>query len=87
MTPSTLLLRTYTSENILVLGEMDVEVKYGAHRGKHTLQVVEGSGPPLLGQDWLKEIHLDWASIRALSAHNTPAPATSPALQQLPGKY
>ena len=59
MTPPTLLLRTYMSESILVLGEMDMDVKYGAHRGKHTLQVVKGSGPPLLGRDWLKEIHSD----------------------------
>ena len=87
LTPSKLLLRTYTSESIPVLGEMNVEVKYGAYLGQHTLQVVEGSGPPLLGRDWLKDIHLDWASIRALSAHAIPAPATSPALQQLLAKY
>ena len=57
MTQSTLLLRTYmyTSENIPVLGEMNVEVRYGAYIGKHTLQVVEGDGPPVLGRDWLQD--------------------------------
>ena len=44
---------------------------------------MEGSGPPLLGRDWLKDIHLD----SALSAHVPPAPATSPALQQVLMKY
>ena len=84
MTRSTLLLRTYTSENIPVLGEMNVEVRYGAYIGKHTLQVVEGDGPPLLGRDWLKDIHLDWAIIRTLSI---PTSATPPSVEKLLGKY
>ena len=67
LTHSTLLLRTYTAESIPVLGKIDVKVQYGTYTGQHTLQVVEGSGPPLLGRDWLKDIHLDWANIRALS--------------------
>lgn len=44
-----LILRTYTSENVLVLGKMNVEVRYGAYTGNHTLQVVDSDGPPLLG--------------------------------------
>ena len=87
LTQPTLLLHTYTSEWIPVLGEMNVEVKYGTCMGEHTLQVVEGSSPPLLRQDWLQDIHLDWANICALSAHVTPTLATSPALQQFLVKY
>ena len=60
---SILLLCTYRAESIPVLGEMDVEVKYGTYIGQHTLQIVEGSGPPLLGWDWLRCIQLDWANI------------------------
>ena len=37
---------------------------YGSYRGTLTLYVVEGAGPPLLGQDWLKHIRLDWSAIR-----------------------
>ena len=33
----------------------------------HTLYVVEGNSPSLLGQDWLRYIPLYWASIRILS--------------------
>ena len=87
LTRSMLLLRTYTSKSVPVLGELNVEVKYGAYMGQHTLQVEESSGPLLLGWDWLKDIHLDWVSIRAPSAHAIPAPATSPALQQLLAKH
>ena len=87
MTQSTLLLRTYTSEIIPVLGVMNVEVRYGAYISQYILQVVEGNGPPLLGRDWLKHIHLGWASICALSAHSIPTPAIPPAIEQLLGKY
>ena len=63
---------------------MNVEVRYGAYIGKHTLQVVEGDGPPLLGRDWLKDIHLDWASIRTLSIQTS---ATPPSVEKLLEKY
>ena len=62
----TLSLRTYTAERMAVLGEASVHVSYGKYCGEHTLYVVEGSGPTLLGQDWLHVIPLDWASIKAV---------------------
>ena len=46
---------------------MLVEVKYDKHVGTHTLYVVKGRGPSLLGRECLKEIQLDWASIRSVS--------------------
>lgn len=67
--PSTVLakpniqLRTYTSDPITVVGKMSVEVKYNGYKGRHTLYVVEGSGPTLVGRDWLEKIRLDWANI------------------------
>ena len=44
LTWSLLMLRTYKSESIPVLGEMNVEVKHGTYMGQHTMQVVQGSG-------------------------------------------
>ena len=50
---------------------MVVQVKYGEYVGEHTLYVVGGSAPCLLGCDWLHDIRLDLSSIRTLSAHNS----------------
>ena len=43
-----------------------MNVQYGDYSGSHTLYVVKGGGPCLLGRDWLQHIELDWASIKAL---------------------
>ena len=67
---ATLNLRTFMLEPIPVLGQLTVEVRYGTYVGTHQLYVVKGSGPTLLGRDWLRDIRLDWSSIRTLTAHN-----------------
>ena len=60
-------LRTYTAKPIQVLGQMLVSVKYQGYQGMHILYVVEGSGPALLGRDWLSKIRLDWGSIKSVT--------------------
>ena len=50
-----------------VLGELAVSVRYGKYIGIHTLYIVEGNGPTLVGRDWLRTIPLNWANIRAVS--------------------
>ena len=62
-----LCLRTYTAEKMAVLGETSVVVRYGKYKGTHKLYVVEGTGPTLLGRDWLRSIPLDWANIKSVS--------------------
>ena len=37
------------------------------YKGTHKLYVVEGTGPTLLGWNWLCTIPLEWASIKAIS--------------------
>ena len=78
----TVKLRTYTAEPITVVGQLTVEVKYGQYVGRQRLVVVKGSGPCLLGRDWLREIRLDWASIKVVATHST-----QETLQQLSQKY
>ena len=79
---SSLVLRTYTAETIPVLGQMEVEVRYGEYTGHHKLYVVRGKGPPLLGRNWLQHIRLDWASVRLMSANSS-----SQAVEEMTRKY
>ncbi len=58
-----IVLRTYTSEPIPVVGELRVTVQYGTQRKQLTLYVIKGEGPCLLGREWLKSIRLDWKAI------------------------
>ena len=60
---SNLRLKTYTGEPMPVSGELDVEVHYGSQICTLSLTVVEGSGPSLLGRDWLCHLTLDWKTI------------------------
>ena len=59
-------LRTYSGEQIPVLGQVEVEVCYGEQRAKLPLLVVAGEGPCLMGRDWLMEIRLDWREIHTV---------------------
>ncbi len=58
--PSTVQLRTYTGEQLEVLGSVRVQTKYGsAEATELPLPVVKGDGPSLLGRNWLQSIRLD----------------------------
>ena len=64
-------LRTYTGEELMVEGQLMVEVVYaynGDQRKELPLFVVAGRGPSLMGRDWLLHIRLDWQSIHSLEA-------------------
>ena len=54
--PSTANLRTYSGEKLRAQGMIEVEVKYEDQVTQLPLLVVEGSGPSLLGRDWLLKI-------------------------------
>ena len=60
LTPSSRKLRTYTGEELEVLGTLQVEITYGEQQKTLPLLVVAGAGPSLFGRDLLLEICLDW---------------------------
>ena len=62
--PSTVRLKTNTGERMQVVGQADVQVDYGKQHMELPLVVVEGSGPSLLGWNWLQKATLDWKSIK-----------------------
>ena len=68
--PSTLKLRTYTGEEIPVVGGTTVKVQCQEQVEQLPLVVVTGDGPSLLGRDWLAKIKLDWSSNSACVPQN-----------------
>ena len=56
-------LKTYTSESVAVVGKITLQVKYQSQVKSLLLVVVKGSGPALLGRNWLQEIWLNWHQI------------------------
>lgn len=66
---SSVLLKTYSGECLPVLGELDVQVEYEQQKRGLVLIVVAGTGPSLLGRNWLEHIQLNWREIKAISYH------------------
>ena len=56
---TTVLLKTYGDESLRVLGEIKVNVHQGGNEALLPLLVVRGSGPTLLGRNWLAQFCLD----------------------------
>ena len=47
-------LRTYAGESGKVLGTVNIMVNYEQQKQELSALIVEGSGPNLIGRDWLK---------------------------------
>lgn len=56
-------LRTYSGEQLQVLGELDVKVRYGTQVAVLPLIVVQGEGPSLLGRNWMSTLQLQWEEL------------------------
>ena len=69
LTPTSTKLLTYSKEKIPTLGEVDVVVSYREQQATLPLVVVSGSGPTLLGRNWLFAIRLDRHSINTIRDH------------------
>ena len=60
-------LKTYTGDPVPVCGELEVWVDTpDGRRLSLPLVVVAGSGPSLLGRDWIREVQIDWGSVHLL---------------------
>ena len=74
--PAAAKLKTYTGEQIRVVGAITVEVEHNHQQKRLGLLVVAGNGPSLLGRDWLSKITLNcWSRLHVASA--------SPSLQEV----
>lgn len=63
-------LHTYSGEQLVIVGEAVVRVRYGAQSADLPLIVIRGDGPNLLGRNWMKVIRLQWKDILQASQIN-----------------
>ena len=68
---SNIFLKTYTDQEMEVVGQLHVHVKYGEQTAPLVLIVVDGNGPSLFGRNWLKYIKLDWGRITTVRTTQT----------------
>ena len=59
-------LQSYTGEQIGVIGCFTTSVSYQGQKKNLPLLVVEGSGPSLLGRNWLYSLCLNWRELNIL---------------------
>lgn len=65
---TSLKLKTYTGEEIKVLGVAEVNVRCQKQQKTLPLYVVSGTGPSLLGRSWLEQLKLNWAEIHNMNS-------------------
>ncbi|ETW98460.1 MAG: hypothetical protein ETSY2_42800 [Candidatus Entotheonella gemina] len=68
--PTPVRLRTYSGEELRVVGRAVVRVRCGEQVEDLGLVVVGGGGPSLLGRDWLGRLRLDWRGIHKITEHH-----------------
>ena len=61
-------LQSYTGEQIGVIGCFTTSVSYQGQKKYLPLLVVEGSGPSLLGRNWLSSLRLNWRELNILQS-------------------
>ena len=62
------MLTTYTGERMDVRGDIEMDVQYGEQ--KESL-VIAGTGPALLGRNWLQHLRLNWKELGAATLHHS----------------
>ena len=80
-------LKTYTGEPIKVRGRAEVQVDYNDQTLQLPIIVVEGSGPTLLGRNWLHELRLDWPRIFRVQLDAQHPPELAAILDKYPAVF
>ena len=61
-------LKTYSGEEIVVQGTLQVDIVCNEQHANASLLVVEGNGPNLFGRDLLHKIKLNWEAINSIKS-------------------
>ena len=68
---SNIKLHTYSGEQLIVLGELQVTVHYNEQTVSLPLIVLKDSGPNLFGRNWLEQIRLNWPQLCTVKSSST----------------
>ena len=60
-------LKTYTGEIIIPIGVVEFDVKYGAQNVSLPIIILSGSGPTLMGRNWIEVFKLNWKDIFSIN--------------------
>ena len=85
--PCSLSLQSYPNRSLKVLGQCHVEVCVHGKTAQLPLIVVEGSGTPLFGRNWLEKVQLDWVEIIKINGITSQTGASPQGLQTILTKY
>ena len=68
LSPTSVVLTTYTGEKISPLGSVEVQVLYQSQEATLPLLV---EGPSLIGRNWLEHIKLNWSDIKLINSFSS----------------
>ena len=63
LSPTSVVLKTYSGERIKPLGVISVDVEYNDQHHDGKALIVKTDGPPLFGRNWLQHIQIDWSHV------------------------
>ena len=64
--PTDVTLRTYSGEELNIVGSLSVEVEHNSQVSVLPLLVIKGRGPSLFGRNWLEKIKVNWSYVNHL---------------------
>ena len=86
--PSRVKLKTYSGERITPKGELTVDVKIkGRIYYQLPLIVVDSPGPPLLGQEWMRVVSIEWRDINHMELKQEQKAEMEGRLKRLKERY
>ena len=72
--PSDIVLRTYSGEQIMTLGSVDVMVSHNYSQMPNSpLLVVDKNGPSLFVPNWLKYMRINWKNVNYIGKEDLPS--------------
>ena len=68
LSPTSVVLKTYSVERIKPLGVISVDVESNGQHHDVKALIVKTDRPPLFGRDWLQYIRIDWSHVHCLAS-------------------